>query len=106
MHLFPLIVGPDRADIGVALSAAIATENPTGPVDGRGRGLVRLFNVDDNAVAYLHFGDTEPDADVAGIPLPIGGLFPEDIQITPDGGVWAWSGSEGTRLHALVVGWS
>ena len=106
MHSFSLTVGPDRADIGAALSAAIATENPTGPADSRGRGHVRLFNVDDNATAYLHFGDTEPDADVSGILLPIGERFPEDIQIKPAGGVWVWSGSEGTRLSALVVGWS
>ena len=104
MHSFSIQVGPNKADIGVALSAAIAAENPVGSTAGRG--VVRLFNTDDNASVYLSFGNTEPGSDVAGILLPIGQRFPEDIQITSDGGVWAWSGSEGTRLNALVVGWS
>ena len=106
MFSISLTVGPDRADIGLALSAAIATENPTGPVADRGRATVRLFNDDDNAAAYLHFGDTEPDASVSGIPIPIGGHFPEDIQVTPAGNVWAWAGKAETRLTALVLGWS
>ena len=105
MHSLALTVGPDRADIGAALSTAIATENAVGRVSDRGRGTVRLYNVDDTAAAYLHFGDTEPGADVAGILLPIGQRFPEDIQITPAGGVWAWA-REGTKLQAVVVGWS
>ena len=107
MHSFSLTVGPDRADIGLALSAAIATENPVGPVDSRGRGTVRLFNIDDNSTAYLHLDDdTEPDASVSGIPIPIGGEFSGDIQITPSGGVWCWANKSGTKLQALVVGWS
>ena len=104
MFSISLTVGPDRADIGLALSAALIAANPVG--SAAGRGTIRLWNVDDNATAYLNFGDAEPDASVSGIPLPIGERFQEDIQVTPDGGVWAWSGSEGTRLKALVMGWS
>ena len=104
MHSFSLTIGPTRVDIGLALSAALIAENPVG--SAAGRGSVKIFNVDDNATAYLHFGDTEPDASVSGIPIPIGQRFPEDIQITPAGGVWAWSGSAGTRLAVLVLEWS
>lgn len=102
MHSLALTVGPDRADIGLVLSAALITENPTGSADGRG--LIRLYNVDDNSAVYLAFGDTDPGA--AGVPLPIGGEFSEDIQITPAGGVWAWANKTGTKLQAVVVGWS
>ena len=104
MHSLALTVGPDRADIGLVLSAALITENPTGSADGRG--LIRLFNVDDNSTVYLAFGDTEPGAAESGVPLPIGGEFSEDIHITPAGGVWAWANKTGTKLQAVVVGWS
>lgn len=104
MYSIPLTVGPQKADIGLALSAAITAQNPVGSETGRG--LVQLFNSDDNAAFYLAFGDTEPGADVAGIPVPIGGRFPDDLQITPNGGVWAWSNKTGTRLQAVIAGWS
>ena len=106
MHSLALTVGPGRADIGAALSTAIGTENAVGRVSDRGRGTVRLFNVDDNSTVYLAFGDTEPGAAESGVPLPIGGEFSEDIHITPAGGVWAWANKTGTKLQAVVVGWS
>ena len=105
MHSLALTVGPDRADIGLVLSAALITENPAGSADGRG--LIRLFNVDDNSTVYLAFGDTEPGAAESGVPLPIGGEFSEDIHNHAGRRcVGLGPNKTGTKLQAVVVGWS
>ena len=46
-------VGKAPVDIGIALSAAIAAENPVGPMSTRGRGAVSLFNSAGNASLYV-----------------------------------------------------
>ena len=102
MHSIFFTVGKVRTDIGVVLSDAIVAANPS----SSGRGAVRLYNVDDNAQCYLAFADAEPAADVAGIPIPFGAVFQDDIQVTPGGGCWAWSNMNGTKMQAVVTGWS
>ena len=105
MHSIALTVGPqkDRYRAG-SLGCADRRKSHVGSADGRG--VIQLHNVDGNASFYLAFGDTEPGPGAAGIPVPVGKRFPEDIQITPDGGVWAWANKAGTKLQAVVVGWS
>ena len=105
MTTLPITLGPAPTDIGVVLSAAIAVENPTNPTALLGRGLVRLCNSSGRDRIYLVIQELEPGADVPGIPVRVGEWYPEPLQITPDGGIWAWAGSDSTQITALVVGW-
>ena len=106
MATLGVIVNRAPADIGVALSAAIAAENPVGPMLTRGRGCVRLCNTSGNARLYVALQDTAPDASVPGIPVFVGAWFPGNLQITPDGGVWAWASRDDATMTALVTAWS
>ena len=108
MTTLPVTVNKVPADIGVALSAAIEAENPVGPMSMRGRGRVRLFNSSGNARLYVGVQDTAPDASVPGVLVRPGAwwLPDEDLEITPAGGVWAWSNRDGAKITALVTAWS
>ena len=106
MATLPVTVNRAPADIGATLSAAMAAENPVGPVATRGRGTVSLCNTSGNARLYVALQDTAPDTSVPGIPVRVGEWFPEDLQITPAGGVWAWASRDDATMTALVTGWS
>ena len=105
MTTLPITLGPAPTDIGVVLSVALEAENPVGPAGGRGRGSVRLCNSSGNARIYLAIQKLEPGVDVPGIPVRVGEWYPEPLQITPAGGVWAWAGRDGTQITVIVVGW-
>ena len=106
MDTLPLTVDTVPADIGVALSAALAAANPVGPMSGRGRALVRLCNTSGNARLYLAVQADAPDGTVPGIPVRVGDWYPLDLQITPAGGIWAWASRDGAKIMAQVVRWS
>ena len=76
-----------------------------GRVSDRGRGTVRLFNVDDNSTVYLAFGDTEPGAAESGFHYPSAANFQKTFTSRRPA-VWAWANKTGTKLQAVVVGWS
>lgn len=101
---FPLTVGTTPTDIGLALSTLLSAEQPMG--FRTGRGAARLCNSSVNARLYVLIQDTAPDGSVPGLPVRPGEWFPEDIQITPAGGVWAWAGRDHAVMTALVVQWS
>ena len=104
MATLPLNVNAVPADIGATLSAAIAAENPVG--SSAGRGVVRLCNTDDSATIYLAVQVGVPDGTVPGVPVRVGEWFPEDLEITPDGGLWAWTARAEAKVTALVTRWS
>lgn len=99
---FPVTVGATPTDIGLALSGLLLAEEPS----GAGRGMVRMCNASGNTRLYILIQDTAPDGNLPGLPVRPGDWFPEDIQITPAGGVWAWAGRDGATMTALVVSWS
>ena len=99
---FPLAVGTTPTDIGLSLSTILDREAPV----GAGRGMVRLCNTAGNTRLYVLIQDDAPDGSTPGLPVRTGDWFPEDIQIKPTGGVWAWAGRDGAQIVALVVGWS
>ena len=100
---FPVTVGTTPTDIGLVLSAILTQE--AAPVNV-GRGAVRLCNTAGNTRLYVLIQDTAPDGSAPGLPVRPGDWFPEDIQITPAGGVWAWAGRDGATMSALIVAWS
>ena len=106
MTTLSLTLNMAPADIGAGLSAAIAAENPVGPMSGRGRGLVRLCNTSGNARIYVAVQVDPPDGTVPGIPVRVGDWFPLDLQVTVAGGIWAWASRDGAKIMALVVGWA
>lgn len=106
MDTLHVTVNRTKADIGATLSGLIAAEKTVGPTADRGRGRVRLCNADDNAKLFLAFQSMAPGSDVAGIPVAVGDWFPEEVDIVPGGGVWAWSNRDATKVVALVTKWS
>ena len=105
-------VGKAPADIGIPLSAAIAAENPVGPVARRGRGAVSLFNSAGNASLYVHVGATAPDGSVPPVRVRPGEWYRADdaLQVWPaaDGGerIWAWASRDDASITAVVTQWS
>ena len=108
--MLPVTVGTAPADISTPLSAALAAENPVGPMASRGRGRVRLFNSAGNASLYVLIGDAAPDGTVAPVRVRPGEWFPEELDVRPaaDGGdrVWAWASRDDATVTALVTAWS
>ena len=105
-------VGKAPVDIGVALSAAIAAENPVGPMSTRGRGAVSLFNSSGNASLYVHIGESAPDESIPPVRVRPGEWYVADdaLQVRPaaDGGdrIWAWATRDDASITAVVTQWS
>ena len=105
-------VGKAPVDIGIALSVAIAAENPVGPMSTRGRGAVSLFNSSGNASLYVSLGETAPDGSVPPVRVRPGEWYLADdaLQVRPaaDGGerIWAWASRDDATMTAIVTQWS
>ena len=99
-------VNMTKADIGETISGLMAAANAVGPVASRGRGRVRLCNVDDNGKLFLALQDDEPSAAVRGIPVNVGAWFPHELDIVSSGGIWAWSNRDNTKVAVWVTAWS
>ena len=97
----PLVVGTTPTDIGATLSAHLLAQAPA----TAGWGAVRLCNTAGNARLYILLQDTAPDGSAPGLPVRPGEWFPEDVQVMPSGGVWAWAGRDGAAITALVTSW-
>ena len=104
MTTLPLTINAAPADIRAALSAALIAENPVG--SAAGRGSFKLFNSDESSTIYLLEQVDQPDGSISGIPILFGRSFPEDLDILPNGGLWCWSGADGTKALALILRWS
>ena len=105
MDTTTITLGTAPTDIGASLSAGIFTDTtrPAGSVQGRGS--IRLYNAAVDASIYVAVQDTTPDGDTAAVRVRPQTWFPIELQVTPDGGVWAWASRADTKASAWVTSW-